>query len=226
MSRSVASPAELGEASDLVGVCVWDEHDVDEVLLGKSGVLAGLAPGGAVVIHSTISPAACLRLAEDANRRNVSMLDAPVSVGSNVPKLLVLVGGDQETVTRCQPVLDSIGDPVVHLGPLGSGQIAKLVNNTLLAATVGLAEDALRLGAELGLDPVALIDALSAASSRGTWTSLLGPQIRGTSLSTGGRTHEWATKDVGLTEAIAAKARTAAGQEVLRLARLGALTLG
>jgi 3-hydroxyisobutyrate dehydrogenase len=218
---TAASPADVGRASDLVGICVWDEHDVDEVLLGDSGVLAGLRPGGTVAVHSTISPGACLRLHTEASERGFGLVDAPVSLGSTAPKLLVMVGGEPQVVDRCSEAFASFGDPVLHLGPVGSGQITKLVNNTLLAATVGIADDAIGLGGDLGLDEAALAAALAAGSSRGTWTGLLSMR-RARTNQLSGRTSEWAGKDVGLTLDIAAEAGCDLGREVLRLAARGA----
>jgi 3-hydroxyisobutyrate dehydrogenase-like beta-hydroxyacid dehydrogenase len=222
----VAAPADVGRASEVVGVCVWDEHDVDAVLLGETGVLAGMKPGGVVAVHSTISPAACRRLQDEGAARGIGVLDAPVSVGSRLPKLLVMVGGEADAVDKAKPVLDTFGEPVLHLGPIGSGQVAKLVNNTLLAATCGLADDAIGLGAALGLDPQALTAALSAGSSGGTWSSLLASRGGRLAAEQGGRTHEWASKDVGLTLDLAAGADLDTHREVLRVARLGVEVLG
>ncbi len=217
-----ASPAEVGHASELVGICVWDEADVDEVLVGANGVLAGLRPGGLVAIHSTISPAGCRRLQTEATTRGVGLVDAPVSVGAHQPKLLVMVGGESSVVERCRPVFDSFGRPVLHLGPIGSGQIAKLVNNTLLAATIGLADDAVALGGDLGLDESALLDALAAGSSGGTWSGF----VRRGRPPVAGRTREWAHKDVGLTLGLAATAGVDAQREVLRLGARGVEVVG
>lgn len=219
-SDTASSPAQVAQASELVGICVWDEHDVDEVLLGADGVLAGLRPGGAVAIHSTISPAACRRLQTEAARRGVGLVDAPVSVGSKQPKLLVMVGGDRTVVDRCREAFDSFGDPVLHLGPVGSGQVAKLVNNTLLAATVGLADDALALGRDLHLDEVALAEALAAGSSGGTWSALLARRRDRDGVQEG-RTDEWARKDVGLTLGLAREAGIDPEREILRLGARG-----
>jgi len=188
------SPAELAAGSDVVGICVWDEHDVDEVVLGERGVIAGVRPGSVIAIHSTISRHACVRLAAAVTPRGAHLIDAPVSQGSSTPKVLVMAGGDSSVVEACRAVFETFGDPVLHLGPLGSGQIAKLVNNTLLAASIGLADDALDLGAALGLDRVALGTALSCGSSKGTWSTFLAPLPR----LSGGRTGEWAKKDTGL----------------------------
>jgi 3-hydroxyisobutyrate dehydrogenase-like beta-hydroxyacid dehydrogenase len=218
-SQVAATPAELGRTSELVGICVWDEHDVDEVVLGLNGVLSTMRPGSAIAIHSTISPEACRRLRATALDRGVELMDAPVSVGSAQPKLLVMLGGETDVIARYQEAFESFGSPVVHLGPVGSGQIAKLVNNTLLAATAGLAEDAITMGAELGLRPDALLSALSAGSSRGTWAGLLA--ARAATADIPGRTHEWAHKDVGLTTELAIAADIAATRDILRLGARG-----
>jgi 3-hydroxyisobutyrate dehydrogenase len=219
------SPAGVAEASELVGICVWDESGVDEIVLGDNGVLAGMQPGGLVAIHSTISPAACRRLHAVAADRGVGLVDAAVSVGSRVPKLLVLVGGEPEVAERCRGAFDSFGDPVAYLGSVGSGQIAKLVNNTLLAGTVGLADDAIALGRDLGLDESALAEALAVGSSGGTWSGLLARRRSATD-ALPGRTNEWASKDVGLTQKLAAEAGIAPTREVFRLAGRGVDVLG
>ena len=219
------SPAGVAEASELVGICVWDESGVDEVILGDSGVLAGMRPGGVVAIHSTISPAACRRLHAAAVDRGVGLVDAAVSVGANLPKLLVMVGGDPAVVEQCREAFESFGDPVAHLGPVGSGQIAKLVNNTLVAATVGLADDAIALGHDLGLDESALAEALAVGSSGGTWSGLLARRRSG-EVRPRQFTYEWAAKDVGLALKLAAEAAIAQTREVLRLAARGVDLLG
>jgi 3-hydroxyisobutyrate dehydrogenase len=222
-SSTASTPAEVGRASQLVGICVWDEHDVDEVLLGPNGVLAGMQPGGAIAIHSTISPDACRRLRTATLERGIELMDAPVSVGSEFPKLLVMLGGESETVAQYHDTLASFGSPVIHLGPVGSGQIAKLVNNTMLAATAGLGEDAIAMGAELGVRADALLSVLSAGSSRGTWAGLLAG--RAAAASTPGRTHEWAQKDVGLTTQLASAANLDTNREILRLGARGVKVL-
>ena len=167
------SPAGVAEASELVGICVWDESGVNEVILGDGGVLAGMRTGGVVAVHSTISPAACRRLHAEAADRGVGLVDAAVSVGANLPRLLVMVGGDPAVVAQSHEAFESFGDPVAHLGPVGSGQIAKVVNNTLVAATVGLADDAIALGHDLGLDESAFAEALAVGSAGGTWSGLI-----------------------------------------------------
>ena len=148
-AKTAGSPAELAAASDLVCLCVVGDDDVREVLNGDSGVLAGLAPGGIVAIHSTVHPDTCREIAETAAAQGVSVIDAPVSGGGPAVeegKLLVMVGGDEDVVERCRPVFATYADPIVHLGPLGSGQVTKILNNLLFTANLGSAMSTLELG--------------------------------------------------------------------------------
>lgn len=164
-ARVAGSPAEVAAASDLVCLCVVDDQGVEEV---AEGVLAGFRKGGIIAVHSTVHPDTCRRLAERALGQGVSVLDAPVSGGGRGAAegtLLVMVGGPGEAVEVCRPVFSSYGDPVVHLGDVGTGQVAKLLNNLLFTAQLGLAADTLALGGELGLDPVELGRMLTRGSS-------------------------------------------------------------
>jgi 3-hydroxyisobutyrate dehydrogenase-like beta-hydroxyacid dehydrogenase len=221
-----ASPREVGRACEMVGICVWDEHDVDQVLLGEDGVLADVRPEAAIVIHSTIPPAACRRLQQTAATFGAQFLDAPVSVGSSLPKLLMVVGGEQRAMEHCSPALEAVADPLLHLGPAGSGQIAKLVNNTMLAATIGLGEDAIAFGADLGLDATALAAALAAGSARGTWSSFVNRPQPVAGDQSASRTTEWARKDVAYALGLAAEAGLDPQRNVLRLARRGVEVVG
>ncbi|MER5183370.1 NAD(P)-dependent oxidoreductase [Streptomyces sp. NPDC002896] len=166
-AKVATSPAELAAASDLVCVCVVDDADVEEVVLGERGVLAGLRRGGVIAVHSTVHPDTCRRLEARAAAQDVQVVDAPVSGGAPAAaegRLLVMVGGESGTVRYCRPVFESFGDPVVHLGPLGSGQVAKLLNNVLMTANLATAADTLALGRELGVDPRALAEAVGHGS--------------------------------------------------------------
>lgn len=162
------SPADLGRASDLVCLCVVGDADVDEVVRGRDGVLAGLQPGGVIAIHSTVHPDSCRRLAEHCAERGVSVIDAPVSGGGPAAEagtLLVMVGGDEDVVQRCRPVFDTYADPIVHLGGIGSGQVTKLLNNLLFTANLGTAATALALGRQLGVSTERLAEVVSRGSS-------------------------------------------------------------
>src|SRR4029078_936811 len=167
-AKTAQSPAELAAASDLVCLCVVGDDDVREVLAADNGVLAGLAPGGIVAIHSTVHPDTCRELAESAAKQGVSIIDAPGSGGGPAAEegqLLVMVGGDDEVVERCRPVFATYADPIVHLGPLGSGQITKILNNLLFSANLGSAISTLNLGDSLGIPRDKLCDVLTRGSA-------------------------------------------------------------
>jgi 3-hydroxyisobutyrate dehydrogenase len=167
-AKSAGSPAELAAASDLVCLCVVGDDDVREVLYGDSGVLAGLQTGGVIAIHSTVHPDTCREVAEKAAAQGVSVIDAPVSGGGPAVeegKLLVMVGGDEEVVERCRPVFATYADPIVHLGPLGSGQVTKILNNLLFSANLGSAISTLELGESLGIPRDRLCQVLNSGSA-------------------------------------------------------------
>jgi len=167
-AKTAQSPAELAAASDLVCVCVVGDDDVREVLDGDTGVFAGLAPGGIVAIHSTVHPDTCTEIAKSAADHGVSVIDAPVSGGAPAveeKQLLVMVGGDADVVARCRPVFATYGDPIVHLGPLGSGQVAKILNNVLFTANLGTALSTLELGESLGISRDRLCDVITRGSA-------------------------------------------------------------
>ncbi|OZC76328.1 NAD(P)-dependent oxidoreductase [Rhodococcus sp. 15-649-1-2] len=177
-AATARTPAELAARSDLVCICVVDDAGVEAIVAGDDGVLAGMAPGGAIAIHSTIHPRTCLKLADSAAERGIDIVDAPVSGGGAAAtsrSLLVMVGGDEAVVDRFAPVFGTFADPIVHLGPLGSGQVTKLLNNTLFAAHLATAESVLSVGAELGVDPRKLGEVIVRGSGASFAMNLLGP---------------------------------------------------
>lgn len=164
-----ADPVELGRASAVVGICVTDGAAVRDVALGPRGVLAGMADGSVLALHSTIGTDVCAEIADAAGARGVHVIDAPVSGGGAVAaagRLTVYVGGAADAVDLARPVLETYGDPVLYMGALGSGLRTKLLNNALNAAHFGLAHDALALGEALGLDRATLGEALRNGSGR------------------------------------------------------------
>jgi 3-hydroxyisobutyrate dehydrogenase len=167
-AKTAGSPAELAAASDLVCLCVVGDDDVREVLYGESGILAGLASGGIVAIHSTVHPDTCREVADKAAAHGVSVIDAPVSGGGSAAeegKLLVMVGGDEDVAQRCRPVFATYADPIVYLGPLGSGQLTKILNNLLFTANLGSAMSTLELGESLGVPRDRLAQVLNSGSA-------------------------------------------------------------
>jgi 3-hydroxyisobutyrate dehydrogenase-like beta-hydroxyacid dehydrogenase len=170
-AKVAATPADLGAASDLVCLCVVGDDDVRQVLLGAEGaegVLAGMKPGGIVAIHSTVHPDTCRELAEVAARQGVTVIDAPVSGGGPAVlegTLMVMVGGEEADVERVRPVFATYSDAIVHLGELGAGQVAKILNNLQFTANLGSAMSTLELGDALGIARERLCEVLSRGSA-------------------------------------------------------------
>jgi 3-hydroxyisobutyrate dehydrogenase len=165
--RRAQSLFELGRASDVVGVCVFGEDDVTEVVLGDDGILAGMETGGIILVHSTVSPDYVVDLARQCESHGVAVLDAPVSGFRRRAvsgQLTVMVGGPAETFHRVRPILDSFGAHVERLGAVGQGLTAKALNQALLLANIASAALALEIGRQFGLDREATERVLRSAS--------------------------------------------------------------
>ncbi len=165
------SPRELARASDVVVTCVTDSPQVAEVLFGPDGLAEGLASGSMLIDCSTISPASAREMAARLADGGVAMLDAPVSGGSEgavAGTLTIMVGGEPSDVERAHDVLHAMGRTVTHLGPVGSGQVAKAVNQVILCGTyLGVAEGIV-LAMKAGADVERLVSAL-AGGAAGSW---------------------------------------------------------
>jgi len=162
-----ATAAALGAASDILAICVVDDAGVDDVLRGPDGALAAMADGSVVIVHSSVHPHTCLRLQDDFP--DLRVLDAPVSGGGHKAaegELFVMVGGPTEVVESCRPLLETFGDPVLHMGGLGSGQEAKILNNAVFAAQLAVAAEVFALAAARGLDRQAVAAVVSNGSAR------------------------------------------------------------
>lgn len=165
-TKTAASIAALGAACDHVGICVVDDAGVRQVC---EALIPAMAPGGVIAVHSTISPQTCIHLAAQAEERGIALLDAPVSGGGQMAaegRLTVMVGSAPEAFGKARSVFDAMGPLVLHLGPVGSGQNAKLINNLLLSAHLAAADHALSAAAAAQLDPVAFVALIKASSGR------------------------------------------------------------
>ena len=161
------SAAELARACELVSVCVLDDAGAEDVLCGEQGVLAGIREGQVVALHSTVHPETVTMLAAETSKRGATLSDVPVSGGAAAAltgDLVVMVGGERESFERCQPVFSTYGKPVIHVGPLGTAVVAKLVNNAMMTAQLGLACDAFALGEKFGVKHAALAEVLTSSS--------------------------------------------------------------
>lgn len=200
-ARIAASVAELGQACDHVGVCVVDDAGVQEVC---DELISVMKQGSCIAIHSTVHPDSCKRLAAKAARRGIALLDAPVSGGGQgaaAGTLTVMVGGDAAIVEAARPVFETFAGLIVHLGDVGAGQSAKLVNNMLMAANMALAHHALASGAALGIDRSALADLIKASSGRSFGFEVYARMANPQAFNHGGKL---LAKDVGLLGALLA----------------------
>ena len=165
------TPAAVAVASDIVIICVSDTPDVEAVLFAEQGLAAGLAPGALVIDCSTIAPAATREFGSRLAAGGVALVDAPVSGGSEGAQngtLSIMVGGSEHDVERAMPVLAAMGASITHMGPLGSGQVTKAVNQVILSGVyLGVAEG-LVLAMKSGLDARQVVEAL-AGGAAGSW---------------------------------------------------------
>ena len=166
---SAATPAAAAEDADIVFCCVGNDNDVRDVILGKSGVLNGISPGALIVDHTTASATIAREIHVRAAEKTVGFLDAPVSggqAGAENGQLTVMIGGDPDMFRRAAPVIDCYAKAITHIGPTGSGQLAKMVNQICIAGLVqGLAEG-LDFAARAGLDPAIVIESISKGAAQ------------------------------------------------------------
>jgi 3-hydroxyisobutyrate dehydrogenase-like beta-hydroxyacid dehydrogenase len=166
---SVSTPREAAEGADIIFVCVGNDDDVREVMLGSEGVFAGVGEGAIVVDHTTASATLARELQASAVNEGVGFLDAPVSggqAGAENGQLTVMVGGEADVFERARPVIDCYAKAITHIGPAGSGQLAKMVNQICIAGVVqGLAEG-LHFAQCAGLDPAVVIESISKGAAQ------------------------------------------------------------
>ena len=162
-ARRADSPAEAASQADVVVTMVTDSPDVEAVVAGERGLLAGARRGATWIDMSTISPDVTRRLGAVAAERGVESLDAPVSggpPGAEAGTLSIMVGGRADVFEACLPVLQAMGQTIVHVGDLGAGQVTKACNQVVIAATLAGIAEALVLGAKAGVDPALVRKAL------------------------------------------------------------------
>jgi 3-hydroxyisobutyrate dehydrogenase len=170
-ARRATTPRECARDQELVITMVSDTPDVQAVVLGEEGAVEGMEKGSVLVDMSTISPATTRLIAAALGDRGVAMLDAPVSGGSEGAErgtLSIMVGGDAAVLERLRGVLGVLGKTVTHVGPIGSGQVTKAVNQVIIAGTYAAIAEGLALGLAAGIDIEAAHTAVSGGAA-GSW---------------------------------------------------------
>lgn len=175
-----SSPADVAANSDIIVTCVSDTPDVERVVLGEDGVIHGAKAGALLVDCSTISPQVTKDVAAKLEEKGVHMLDAPISGGSEGAAkgtLSIMVGGEEDQFARALPVLQAMGKTITHIGPVGTGQTVKLVNQVLVVGNCLAMCEALLLAQAGGVDLQKTFDAISQGAA-GSWMfTNRGPQI-------------------------------------------------
>jgi 2-hydroxy-3-oxopropionate reductase len=155
--------AEVAAASDVTITMLPDTSDVELVLTGAGGVLDGASAGALVIDMSSIDPAPTRAMAEAFAKRDVAMVDAPVSGGERGAidgTLSIMIGGERDAVARAMPIFEVLGKTIVHVGPSGAGQVTKACNQLVVAATIEAVAEALLLAERSGVDPGKVREAL------------------------------------------------------------------
>lgn len=198
--ESATTPAEAASSADIVFTCVGNDDDVRQVMLGDDGIV-GACPDGAIVVdHTTASADVARELHALCQERGIGFLDAPLSggqAGAESGQLTIMVGGDEDVFDRASPVMDNYAKAITLIGPAGSGQLAKMVNQICIAGVVqGLAEG-LSFAQRANLDPELLIQAISKGAAQSwqmenRWETMLKGEFEF------GFAVDWMRKDLGI----------------------------
>jgi 3-hydroxyisobutyrate dehydrogenase len=226
------SAAEVARGAEITITMLPSSSHVEAAYTGPAGVLEAAPAGRLCVDMSTIEPATSQRVAAAAKARGIRFLDAPVS--GAVPRavagtLTIMVGGDPKDLEEARPVLEAMGSTVIHVGPVGTGEVAKICNNLIAGVAMVAVSEAFRIAEGFGVDPKVLTQVIS-KSSGNTWVMEHGHPVPGV-VPTAASSRDYAPgfmtdlmcKDLGLAVNAARQLRVpvfvaAAAQELLRLA--------
>jgi 3-hydroxyisobutyrate dehydrogenase len=231
-AERAASAAEAAKEQAVVITMLPSSPHAEAVYLEPGGVLEGCAPGALCIDMSTIEPAISRRVAAVASSRGLRFLDAPVSGG--LPRaidgtLTIMVGGHAKDLDDARPVLSAMGTKIVHVGPVGSGEVAKICNNLIAGVAMVAVSEAFRIAEGFGVDPAILTEVIS-TSSGNTWAMQHGHPVPGMVPTAPanrdyapGFTTDLMAKDLGLAVSAARALRVPvvvapAAQQLMRLA--------
>ncbi|MEM7432410.1 MAG: NAD(P)-dependent oxidoreductase [Pseudomonadota bacterium] len=198
--ESASTPALAAADADFVFTCVGNDDDVREVMLGDNGALSNAKSGAVVIDHTTASATLARELHAIAVESNVGFLDAPLSggqAGAENGQLTIMVGGDQAVFDRAEPVMDCYAKAITRIGEVGSGQLAKMVNQICIAGVVQGLSEALRFAESADLDVDRVIQAISKGAAQ-SWQM----ENRWETMKDGqfdfGFAVDWMRKDLGM----------------------------
>jgi 3-hydroxyisobutyrate dehydrogenase-like beta-hydroxyacid dehydrogenase len=198
--RSAATPADAADGADIVFCCVGNDDDVRQVTLGDDGALQMMAPGSILVDHTTASATLARDLHAAAAERQIGFLDAPLSggqAGAENGQLTIMVGGEAAVFERVVPVMESYSKAITLIGPAGSGQLAKMVNQICIAGLLQGLSEGLHFALRAGLDVEKVISAISKGAAQSwqmehRWHTMVRGQFEF------GFATDWMRKDLGI----------------------------
>lgn len=195
------TPAAAAGGADVVIACVGDDDDLAEIALGPNGAFRNMAEGALFIDHTTVSAKIARRVAEEGRASGIACLDAPVSggqAGAEKGQLSIMCGGTTEAMARAEPILKAYAARIVHVGPDGSGQLAKMANQIAIAGVVQGLSEAIGFAKAAALDTDKLFEAISGGAAQ-SWQMVNRWQTMAERTFDFGFAVDWMRKDLGLT---------------------------
>jgi 3-hydroxyisobutyrate dehydrogenase-like beta-hydroxyacid dehydrogenase len=166
---AASTPAEAAKGAEIVFSCVGNDDDLRSIFYGENGALGGMAPGAIFVDHTTTSAVVARELENAGRQSGIGYLDAPVSggqAGAENGTLTIMVGGEENAFKRVKPVMDCYARLTTHMGPVGSGQLTKMVNQICIAGVVQGLSEGLAFARRAGLDPLRVVEVISKGAAQ------------------------------------------------------------
>ena len=179
-AKVAATPKEVAENAKCIITMVTDSPDVEQIILGQSGIIEGLQPNTIIIDMSTISPKITRNINEELSKKQSTLLDAPVSGGSwgaIEGTLSIMIGGTKDAFNTCLPLFQAMGKNIIHTGSSGMGQTTKLVNQILVAGTMNAVAEAMVFAAKSGADLETTIEAVGGGAAASWQLNTLGPRL-------------------------------------------------
>src|SRR5437868_11094102 len=198
--RTAGTPAAAAKDADFVFTMVGNDKDVEEVILGKDGALAGMKKGAVLVDHTTASADVARKVFAAAKEKGIAFIDAPVSggqAGAENGKLTVMCGGEQLPFDKAKPVMDSYGRAVTLMGAPGAGQLTKMVNQICIAGLVQGLSEGIAFAEKAGLDVNLLLDVISKGAAQSWQMENRGKTMHERKFNFGFAV-DWMGKDLGI----------------------------
>lgn len=198
--RAAPTPAAAAEGADFVFACVGRDKDLEDVTLGGEGCFAAMESGSIFVDHTTVSANIARRLAEAGAEHGIGVLDAPVSggqAGAENAALTIMVGGAADVFAKAAPVMEAYAQKIGHMGPAGSGQTTKMVNQICIAGLLQGLSEAVAFAGKSGLDVAQVVDVISKGAA-GSWQMANRAETMAAGQFDFGFAIDWMRKDLGI----------------------------